>query len=260
MFSSYIHSYFYFQSVYTLAALWLVDIFLVGLVIGVLTGFYIRRSKPEVKKVTVGASMLLSGLFSIAFYQVYGSALAGMSSFLSFLEFIGSLAPSISPIYIAVLVIMLALEFGLLIGFVISQPGAGKEVIAYKESNSIAEDERPELQPIEKMAENFKSMGYQVLTLAKEKGRSGTLYTFDMEIKGHRGKGVVIEVIIHPEVGIDEISKAYGRLCDIDKESIVCVMPRLSMEAKKYARMHKMKIVEGETVKEVALRVGAYVA
>ena len=145
------------------------------------------------------------------------------------------------------------------------------EVLLYKYT---ANSELPmqalqQMKPIEVCTNFFKSLGYTIVAPAFVSGRSGTQHLFDILLLGRVGwvepynpnvsksslrkdnGNTVIEVLISSKpVDMDEMTRIYGMINDIECDSLLFVIPGLTDNARSYASAYNMKISEGKTIEE----------
>jgi hypothetical protein len=145
------------------------------------------------------------------------------------------------------------------------------ELFLYK---YIANSELPtnalqQMKPIEVCTKFFKSLGYTIVAPAFVSGRSGTQHLFDILLLGKVGwvepnnpnfdqsslrkdnGNTVIEVLISSKpVDMEEMTRIYGMINDIECDALIFVIPGLTDNARNYASAYNMKISEGKTIEE----------
>ncbi len=147
------------------------------------------------------------------------------------------------------------------------------EVLLYKYT-ATANKELPnqamqQMKPIEVCTNFFKSLGYTFVAPAFVSGRSGTQHLFDVLILGRVGwiepsnamitkstlrkdnGNTVIEVLISSKpIDLEEMTRIYGMINDIDCDSLIFVIPGMTENARNYAAAYNMKVSEGKTIEE----------
>jgi hypothetical protein len=145
------------------------------------------------------------------------------------------------------------------------------EVFLYKytANSELPMQEMQQIKPIEVCTKFFRNLGYTVVAPAYVSGRSGTKHLFDILILGRVGwiepdnpmvtKSVqrkdngntVIEVLIGSKpVDLEEMTRIYGMVNDIDCDSLIFVIPGMTENARNYALAYNMKFSEGKTIEE----------
>jgi DNA-directed RNA polymerase subunit RPC12/RpoP len=127
--------------------------------------------------------------------------------------------------------------------------------------------ELQQIKPIDTCAKYFKSQGYSIVAPAFVSGRSGTQHLFDMLVLGRVGwvdadstgkstkkpdnGNTAVEVVISGKpVKLEEITRIYGKISDIDSDFILFVIPGLTPSARNYAEAYGMKVSEGKNIEE----------
>lgn len=145
------------------------------------------------------------------------------------------------------------------------------EVLLYKytANSELASQELQQIKPVEVCTNFFKSLGYTFVAPAFVSGRSGNQHLFDILILGRVGwvepqNGVVtnatarkdngntvIEVLISSKpIELEEMTRIYGMINDIDCDALIFIIPSLSENARNYAAAYNMKVSEGKTIEE----------
>lgn len=145
------------------------------------------------------------------------------------------------------------------------------EVLLYKYTSNpdLPMQEMQQIKPVEVCANFFKSLGYTIVTPAFVSGRSGNQHLFDILILGRVGwiepydptgtkanvrkdnGNTVIEVLISSKpIDLEEMTRIYGMINDIDCDALIFVIPGMSENARNYASAYNMKISEGKTIEE----------
>jgi hypothetical protein len=139
---------------------------------------------------------------------------------------------------------------------------------AYTVNSGMPVKEMQQIKPIEACVNFFKSLGYTIITPALVSGKSGTQHLFDILILGRvgwvedqkagsastmrkdNGNTVVQLLISSKPVDIEEITRMYGMINDVECDAISFVIPALTESARNYAIAYNMKISEGQTIEE----------
>ena len=145
------------------------------------------------------------------------------------------------------------------------------EVLLYKytANSELPTQALQQMKPIEVCTNFFKSLGYTIVAPAFVSGRSGTQHLFDILLLGSVGwvepynpnvsksslrkdnGNTVIEVLISSKpIDMDEMTRIYGMINDIECDSLLFVIPGLTDNARNYASAYNMKISEGKTIEE----------
>lgn len=147
------------------------------------------------------------------------------------------------------------------------------EVYLYKytANSELPLREMQQIKPIEVCTKFFRALGYKVVAPAYVTGRSGTKHLFDMLVLGKvsvvgagnqapqkigagtckSGENTIIELLISSKrVELEEITRIYGMINDIDCESLIFVIPSMTENARNYASAYNMKVCEGKTIEE----------
>lgn len=126
-----------------------------------------------------------------------------------------------------------------------------------------------QIKPIEVCTKFFSNLGYTVVAPAYVSGRSATKHLFDILILGRVGwiepnnsmvtkstmrkdnGNTVIELLISSKlIELEEITRTYGMINDIDCDSLIFVIPGMTENARNYSSAYNMKISEGKTIEE----------
>ncbi len=147
------------------------------------------------------------------------------------------------------------------------------EVYLYKytATSEMPLQDMQQIKPIEVCTKFFRALGYKVIAPAYVNGKSGTKHLFDMLVLGKVGvvgagnqmpqkeavcackghENTVIELLIaNKKVDLEEITRIYGMINDVDCEALIFVIPGMTENARNYALAYKMKICEGKTIEE----------
>jgi hypothetical protein len=145
------------------------------------------------------------------------------------------------------------------------------EVLLYKytANSELRMQEMQQMKPIEVCSNFFKSLGYTIVTPAFVSGRSGTQHLFDILILGRVGwiepqnevvtdstlrkdnGNTVIEVLISSKpTDLEEMTRIYGMINDIECDSLIFVIPGMTERARNYAAAYSIKVSEGKTIEE----------
>lgn len=131
--------------------------------------------------------------------------------------------------------------------------------------------EMQQIKPIEMCIKFFKSLGYTIVAPALVSGKSGTQHLFDLLILGRvgwvgehnipntttrkdNGNTVVQLLISSKPIDIEEITRMYGMINDVDCDAINFIIPSLTESARNYAAAYNMKISEGQTIEEALVK------
>jgi predicted RNA-binding Zn-ribbon protein involved in translation (DUF1610 family) len=117
------------------------------------------------------------------------------------------------------------------------------------------------VKPIETVVEHYNSMQYVVHAPSFVRGRSGIEHTFDLAVRklteGNPqviGKDYLIEILAsNKPVELEDITKEYGKISDVDYSTIVLVVPYLTERARNYAAAYRMTVYEGKNIEEVLM-------
>ncbi|MCW3998818.1 MAG: hypothetical protein NWE93_01095 [Candidatus Bathyarchaeota archaeon] len=127
--------------------------------------------------------------------------------------------------------------------------------------------ELQQIKPVDVCAKYFKSLGYSIVAPAVVSGRSGTQHLFDMLVLGRVGwvdpqqngnmpqkpdnGNTAVEVVISGKpVKLEEITRIYGKISDIDSDFLLFVIPGLTPSARNYAEAYGMKVSVGKNIEE----------
>ena len=145
------------------------------------------------------------------------------------------------------------------------------EVFLYKYTANaeLPMQEMQQIKPIEVCTKFFSNLGYTVVAPAYVSGRSETKHLFDILILGRVGwiepnnpmvtkstlrkdnGNTVIELLISSKlIELEEITRTYGMINDIDCDSLIFIIPGMTENARNYASAYNMKISEGKTIEE----------
>ena len=145
------------------------------------------------------------------------------------------------------------------------------EVLLYKytANSELPTQALQQMKPIAVCTNFFKSLGYTIVAPAFVSGRSGTQHLFDILILGRVGwvepynptvsktalrkdnGNTVIEVLISSKpIDMEEMTRIYGMVNDIECDSLLFVIPGLTDNARNYASAYNMKISEGKTIED----------
>jgi hypothetical protein len=130
-----------------------------------------------------------------------------------------------------------------------------------------------QIKPIEACSTYFRSLGYVVATPAFVMGKSGTQHIFDMlllnsthrtsvpeDVTAHQlgsGRNTVVEILVSSNpIELGEITRVYGKVCDIDCEAMVFAVPVLTNDARHYAEQFKIRVLEGTSIDEALNKPG----
>ncbi|MDG6906298.1 MAG: hypothetical protein JRN20_10990 [Nitrososphaerota archaeon] len=124
-----------------------------------------------------------------------------------------------------------------------------------------------QIKPVEVCSTYFKSRGYVVVAPAFVSGESGTQHIFDMLVLDSRkptgaenegvyqpqGTGsIVVEILVSQgQIDLPEITRVYGKMCDVDCQTLIFAVPDLTADARNYADRFKIRVVEGRSIEEV---------
>lgn len=125
------------------------------------------------------------------------------------------------------------------------------------------------VKPVQTIANYFEGIGYTVYAPAKVKGKSGIEHTVDILAQERAKKpvspspiisgsakpvdllasrNIAIEILVsESEVKLDDITRIFGKMNDMQNESVVIAIPSLSENAKNYAATYRINVVEAET-------------
>ena len=138
---------------------------------------------------------------------------------------------------------------------------------SYTLNDKAAEYIGDQIKPIEVCSNWFKSLGYVVVAPAFVSGKSGTSHMFDLlvlhsdsknsenkDISGN-ASGKVIEILVSSKlVEIGDVTRVYGKICDVDCESLILAIPGLTSDARTYAQRFGMNVLEGQSLDEAFRR------
>ncbi len=129
--------------------------------------------------------------------------------------------------------------------------------------------ELQQIKPLDVCTKFFKSLGYMIVAPAFVSGRSGTQHLFDILILGRVGwvetqkpgtqkspvrgdnGNTAVEVLISAKpIEVEEITRIYGKINDIDCDFILFVIPGLTAEARNYATAYNLKVCEGTNIEQ----------
>jgi Zn finger protein HypA/HybF involved in hydrogenase expression len=125
------------------------------------------------------------------------------------------------------------------------------------------------IKPLDTCTQFFKSLGYTIVAPAFVSGRSGTQHLFDILILGRVGwvetqktdankipvkndnGNTAVEVLISGKpIDMEEITRIYGKISDIDCDFLLFAIPGLTPNARNYAQAYGMKVSEGKNIEE----------
>ncbi len=145
------------------------------------------------------------------------------------------------------------------------------EIFLYKyaANSELPRQELQQIKPLEVCTSFFKSLGYTFVAPAFVSGRSGTQHLFDILILGRVGwvepqtsmtsnsavrkdnGNTVIQVLISSKpIDLEEMTRIYGMINDIDCDALIFVIPEMTESARNYAAAYNMKVSEGKTIEE----------
>ncbi|MCW4003559.1 MAG: hypothetical protein NWE95_06575 [Candidatus Bathyarchaeota archaeon] len=145
------------------------------------------------------------------------------------------------------------------------------EVLLYKyvSNPDLPMQEVQQIKPVEVCANFFKSLGYTIVAPAFVSGRSGNQHLFDILILGRVGwiepydptaaktairkdnGTTVAQILISSKpIDVEEITRIYGMINDIDCDALIFAIPGVTENARNYASTYNMKISEGKTIEE----------
>ncbi len=126
-----------------------------------------------------------------------------------------------------------------------------------------------QIKPVEVVTNFFKALGYTFVAPAFVSGRSGTQHLFDVLLLGKVGwvepqngaltgsvfrrdnGNTVIQLLISSKpVDLEEMTRIYGMINDVDCDALIFVIPALTESARNYAAAYNMKVSEGKTIEE----------
>ena len=128
-----------------------------------------------------------------------------------------------------------------------------------------------QIKPVEACSAYFRSLGCVVVAPAFVSGKSGTQHTFDMLVldSSHRALrsegdqayasrdsgGTAIEILVSSRtVELAEMTRVYGKMCDVECNAMIFAAPSLSDDARHYAEQFKIKVIEGSSIEEALKR------
>lgn len=124
------------------------------------------------------------------------------------------------------------------------------------------------VKPLDTCTQFFRSLGYTIVAPAFVSGRSGTQHLFDILILGRVGwvetqnatskvisrndnGNTAVEVLISGKpIDLEEITRIYGKISDIDTDFLLFAIPGLTPNARNYAQAYGMKVSEGKNIEE----------
>jgi hypothetical protein len=146
---------------------------------------------------------------------------------------------------------------------------------AYTLNEHAAQKMGEQIKPIAACTAHFRSLGYTVVSPAFVIGRSGTQHVFDVLILGGlqgistepsspytisadsngNKSNMVVEIIVsNNQVELEQITRVYGKICDIGCESLIVAIPGPSENVRNYAAGFNINLVEGRTIDEALAR------
>ncbi len=137
-------------------------------------------------------------------------------------------------------------------------------VFAYTLNSSMLQKLRQHIKPIEIVVNHYKSQGYIVYSPSFVRGRSGTEQAFDIMIfnSGDRKEGVdrsgqlekgktVADILVsNRPIELEDITREFGKISDVNYSSILFAVPSLSEKAQSYASAYNLRIFEGRTIEQ----------
>jgi translation initiation factor 2 beta subunit (eIF-2beta)/eIF-5 len=144
-------------------------------------------------------------------------------------------------------------------------------LFSYSLDPSAMERLSDQIKPLEACSSHFRSLGYTVVAPAFVKGRSGTQHTFDLLVVGSDQKvsgpssigqigfqNTVVDIIVSTRpVEVEQVTKVYGKMCDVDCNSLIFAIPALSKSAQNYVEEFKIRVLEGRTLEEALAKPSA---
>lgn len=137
---------------------------------------------------------------------------------------------------------------------------------SYSLNDKAAAELSDQIKPVEACSTYFRTLGYTVVTPAFVSGKSGSQHIFDMLVLDSRkvsgtdsgdiykpqGSGsMVVEIIVsHGLVDLAEITRVYGKMCDVDCSTMILAVPALTADARHYADQFGIKVLDGRSVEE----------
>jgi hypothetical protein len=125
------------------------------------------------------------------------------------------------------------------------------------------------IKPLDTCTQFFKSLGYTIVAPAFVSGRSGTQHLFDILILGRVGwvenqktspnnalpksdnGNTAVEVLIASKpIDMEEITRIFGKISDIDCDFLLFAIPGLTPNARNFALAYGMKVSEGKNIEE----------
>lgn len=146
---------------------------------------------------------------------------------------------------------------------------------AYTLNEVAAQKLGDQIKPLGACIAHFRSLGYTVVSPAFVIGKSGTQHIFDALVLGgvqgletnrrlggapyklanDSSSNMVLEIIISSnQVNLEQITRAYGKMCDVDCESLIFAIPGASDNARSYASGFNIRLVEGKTIEQALER------
>ena len=137
-------------------------------------------------------------------------------------------------------------------------------VFAYTLNPSTLQKLRLHVKPIEIVVNHYKSLGYVVYSPSFVRGRSGTEQAFDLMIfnSGERkeeqnpssrlekGKTLADILVSDRPIELEEITREFGKISDVNYSSILFAVPSLSEKAQSYASAYNLRIFQGRTIEQ----------
>ena len=139
----------------------------------------------------------------------------------------------------------------------------------YTANAELPMQELQHIKPLDTCTKFFKSLGYNTVAPAFVSGRSGTQHLFDILILGRVGwveaynpnvnkalprndnGNTVVELLIsNKPIDLEEITRIYGKISDIDCDFLLFAIPGLTSNARNYAEAYGMKVSEGRNIEE----------
>ncbi len=138
-------------------------------------------------------------------------------------------------------------------------------LFAYTLNPSLLPKLRQYVKPIEVVVNHFKALGYVVYSPSFVRGKSGTEQAFDLVIFNpgdkkvgdtsfpsglDKGKTVADILVSDKPIELEEITKEYGKIGDVNYPSMIFAVPSLSEKAGNYASAYNMRVFEGRTIEQ----------
>lgn len=123
-------------------------------------------------------------------------------------------------------------------------------VFSYSLNRNMLPRLRQLVKPIESVVNHFKSLGYVVYSPSFVRGKSGTDQVFDLMIyRSSNNEKILIEILASDKaIDLEEITREYGKIGDVNYPTVVFAVPSLSEKARGYASAYGINIVQGRTI------------